>query len=63
MIETDLRKICFYHIYPIDSKIYSEKRFLIFDIGEQGEIHWVWFSIKDNKSFTSIVLVYSLINF
>ena len=51
MNESDLRKVYFYPIYPRDSKIYSDKGFVNFDIGEECGTHWTCFMIKDNKTF------------
>ena len=49
--ESRLRKIYNYPIYPIDSKIYSDKRFVNIDNGSQGGTHWTCFLVKDNKSY------------
>ena len=51
MKESDLQRIYKYHIYPRDSKIYSDKVFVIIDDGSQGGSHWLCFIIKDNKSY------------
>ena len=40
-----------YNIYPRDSKIYSDKGFVIIDNGSQGGTHWTCFIVKDNKSY------------
>ena len=49
--ESELQRIYNYHIYPRDSKIYSDKRFVIIDNGFQGGTHWTCFIVKDEKSF------------
>ena len=51
MNESQLQKKYNYPIYPRDSKIYSDKRFVNIDNGSQGGSHWCSFYIKDNKSF------------
>ena len=51
MKESDLQRIYKYHIYPRDSKIYSDKVFVIIDDGSQGGSHWLCFIIKDNISY------------
>ena len=40
-----------YPIYPRDSKIYSDKRFVNIDDGSMGGTHWTCFYIEDTKSF------------
>ena len=40
-----------YPIYPIASKIFSDKGFVNIDNGSQGGTHWTCFIIKDNKSY------------
>ena len=51
MNESQLQKNFNYPIYPRDSKIYSDKRFVNIDDGSLGGSHWTCFLIKDNKSF------------
>ena len=51
MNESQLQKIYNYHIYPRDTKIYSDKGFVNIDNGSQGGSHWTCFIVKDNKSF------------
>ena len=48
--ESELQRSYNFPIYPRDSKIYSDKRFVNKDIGSQGGTHWTCFYIKDNKS-------------
>ena len=51
MNESQLQKNYNYPIYPRDSKIYSDKRFVNIDNGSQGGTHWTCFYISDNKSY------------
>ena len=51
MNESQLQKVYNYHIFPRDSKIYSDKRFINIDNGSQGGTHWTCFIVKDNKSY------------
>ena len=51
MNESQLQKIYNYHIYPRDSKIYSDRDFVIIDNGSHGGAHWTSFIVKDNKSY------------
>ena len=51
MNESQLQKIYNYPIYPGDSKIYSDKGFVIIDTASQGGTHWTCFYISDNKSY------------
>ena len=51
MNEFELPGVYNYHIYPRDSKIYSNKGFVNIDIGSHGGTHWTCFYNKDNKSF------------
>ena len=51
MNESQLQKIYNYPIYPRDSKLYSDKRFVNIDNGSQGVTHWTCFILKDNKSY------------
>ena len=62
MNESQLHKIYNYPIYPRDSKIYSDRGFVNIDNGRMGGTHWTCFYVKDNKSFTSTVLVFNQIN-
>ena len=49
--ESKLQRLYNYNIYPRDSKIYSDKRFVCIDDGRMGGSHWVCFILRDNKSF------------
>ena len=49
--ESKLERVYNYPINPRDSKIYSDKGFVIIDNGSQGGTHWTCFIVKDNKSF------------
>ena len=51
MNESELQRVYNYPIYPRDSKIYSDKRYVNFDNGIRGGTHWVAFYVKDNKSY------------
>ena len=51
MNESDLQKVYNYKIYPPDSKITTNKGFVIIDDGRLGGSHWTCFYIKDNKSY------------
>ena len=51
MKESQLQKVYNYHIYPRDSKIYSDRGFISIDNGFRGESHWTCFLVKDNKSY------------
>ena len=51
MNEPELQRIYNYSIYPRDSKIYSDKRFVNIDDGSQGGSHWSCFYVKHNKSY------------
>ena len=51
MNESQLQRIFNYPICPRDSKIYSDKGFVIIDDGSQGGTHWICFIVKDNKSY------------
>ena len=51
MNESQLQRVYNYPIYPIDSKIYSDRGFVNIDDGSQNGTHWCAFYIKDNKSF------------
>ena len=51
MNEFQLQKFHKYPIYPIDSKIITDKRFVNIDNGSQGGTHWTSFVVKDNKTY------------
>ena len=51
MNESELQKIYNFAIDPRDSKIYSDKGFVIIDDGSMNGTHWTCFIVKDNKSF------------
>ena len=51
MNESQLQIIYNSFLYPKDSKIYSNRRFVNIDSGSQGGTHWTCFIVKDNKSF------------
>ena len=51
MNEYQLQRIYDYPIYPRDSKICSDKRFINIDNGSAGGSHWTCFIVKDNKSY------------
>ena len=51
MNESQLQKNYNFHIYPRDSKIYSDKRFVNIDNGSQNGTHRTCFYVKDNKSY------------
>ena len=51
MNELQLQSIYIYPIYPRDSKIYSDRGFVIIDNGSQAGTHWSCFIVKDNKSY------------
>ena len=46
MNESDLQRLYNFSIHPRNSKVYSDKRFVIIDNGSQGGTHWTCFSIK-----------------
>ena len=50
MNESHLQKFYNHPIYPKDSKIYSDRGFVIIDSGSQGGTHWTCFIVKDKKS-------------
>ena len=50
MNESQSQKVYNYPKYPRDSKIYSDRVFVIIDNGSQGGTHWTCFIVKDNKS-------------
>ena len=49
--ESQLQKIYGYLLYPRDSKIYSDKRFVNANNCEKGGTHWVCYYIKEYKSY------------
>ena len=51
MNESQLQRVFKYPINPRDSKIHSDKGFVIIDNGQMGGTHWTCFIIKDNKSY------------
>ena len=51
MNESQLQNMFNYPIYPRNSKIYSNKRFVNIDNGSLSGPHWVCFIVKDNKSW------------
>ena len=51
MNEFKLQRCFNYNIYPRDSQIYSDKRFVNIDDGSQGVTHRTCFMVKDNKSY------------
>ena len=51
MNESELQKVYKFSIYPRNSKIYSDKEFVIIDNGSMGGTHWTCFIVKDNKSY------------
>ena len=60
---SDLKKVLYYHNYPRDTTIKTDKRSINIDNGEQGGTRWTCFCIKDNKSFFSTLLFFNLVNF
>ena len=63
MKESEWQRFCNYSIYPRDSKIYSDKGFVIIDDGSMGGTHWTAFHVKKNKSLFLLVWVDNLITF
>ena len=51
MIEFQTQRVYNYSIYPRDSRIHSDKRFVNLDNGSQGGTQWNYFIVKDNKSY------------
>ena len=47
MNEFELQRVYNYPIYPRDSKIHSDKRFVNIDNGSMGGSHWTCFILKD----------------
>ena len=62
--ESQLQNFYNYHIYPGDSKTYSDRRFVNLDDGSRGGTHWTCFIVKDNKYHSNLNrLVVNQINF
>ena len=51
MNESELQKVYKYPIYPRDSKIHCDKRFVDIDNGTQNGTHWTCFLVKDKTSY------------
>ena len=51
MNESQPQRVYNYHIYPRDSKIYSDTGFVNIDNVSQGGTHWTCFYLKSNKSY------------
>ena len=51
MNESQLKRVYIYHMYPRDSQLHSDKRFVNLDDGSQNGTHWTCFIIKDIKSY------------
>ena len=51
MNESELKKNYKFKIYPRDFKIYSDEGLVNIDDGSQGETQWVYFIVKESKSF------------
>ena len=51
MNESELESVYIYPIYPRDSKMFSDKRFVNIDNGSMGGSHWTCFIVKDKNSF------------
>ena len=51
MNESDLQRNYIYPLYPRDSKILTDKRFVNIDNGSQGGTHLNCFYIEENKSY------------
>ena len=49
--EGQLQRVYNYHIYPRDSKLYSDEGFVNIDSGSQCGTHWICFIVKDKKSY------------
>ena len=52
MNESKIQRVYNCPIYPRDSKIYSDKRFVNIDNGSMGGTHWTCFIVKDKKSYS-----------
>ena len=51
MNESQLKKVYNNSIYPRDSKIYSDERFVNVNDGSRRGSHWTRFIVKDNKLY------------
>ena len=51
MKESELQRVYKFPIHPGDSKINSDKGFVITHNDSIGGTHWVCFIVKDNKTF------------
>ena len=51
MNESDILRVYIYPIYPRDSRLYSDRRFVNIDDGSQGGTHCTCFVRKYNKSY------------
>ena len=49
--ESELQRVYKYHIYPRDSRLYSDRGFVKIDNGSQSGTHWNCLILKDNKSY------------
>ena len=49
MEESNLQRVHNYHIFPRDSKIYSDKGFVNIDTGSMRGSYWTCFIVKNNK--------------
>ena len=47
--DSNFKKIYIYPIYPRDSEIHSDKRFVKFDNGQIFGVHWVYLLLKPTK--------------
>ena len=63
MDESDLQRVFDYPIHPSDSGLDSDRGFVNKDDGSQGRSHWTCYIIKKINLTTSIVSVFSRINF
>ena len=52
MNESEVQRVYNYHIYPRDSKMFSDKGFINIDDGSRSGTHWTCFYVKDNKSYS-----------
>ena len=51
MNELHVQKTYIYSVYPGDSKMIADKRFVNFGNGSMGGSHWTCFIKKDKKSY------------
>ena len=51
MKEFQLQRVYKNRIYSRDSRLISDRGFVNIDNGSQGGTHWIYFIIKDNKSY------------